>query len=435
MKVGEAGTRASKTIGDTGGTGLTIATIATIATTATTATICAPFPGKQVTIAAVTSIRQHPFDHGGGNGSNGSNGSCIGVLVTNLGSPDSCKPGDVRRYLREFLWDRRVVEAPRALWWLVLNLFILATRPRKSAAAYRKVWREDGAPLLAISRRQRRKLRQVLGERHPQPAAVKAVKVARVEVALGMRYGNPSIAGALAALQSAGMRKLLVLPLYPQYCAVTTASTFDAVCAELARWRWIPAVRMIDHYHDHPAYIRALANSVRDYRQTHGGGECLLMSFHGIPRAYFEAGDPYHCECHKTARLLAEELGLGEREWRVSFQSRFGAKPWLQPYTDQTLASLAQSGVRSVQVICPGFSADCLETLEEIAMENRAVFLRAGGENYGYIPCLNDRDDHIQMLAGLITDHLHGWRERDERDTAASRRAQKTRALAMGAKA
>ena len=330
----------------------------------------------------------------------------IGVLITNLGTPDSFRTGDVRRYLREFLSDPRVVEAPRLLWWLVLRLVILNTRPRKSARAYGKVWREDGSPLLVISRQQQRKLQQVLG-------------TDSLEVGLGMRYGNPSIASAIADLQAAGVRRLLVLPLYPQYSATTTASTFDAVSAALSRRRWIPQLRMINHYHDHPGYIGALAAGVRKYRQTHGAGEVLLMSYHGIPRAYFEAGDPYPLECKKTAALLAEELGLGANEWRISFQSRFGPQEWMQPYTDHVLTSLAGDGTRSVQVVCPGFSADCLETLEEIAMENRDVFLGAGGEKYGYIPCLNDGDAHIRALTDIITGNIRDWMAEAEKTRAA----------------
>ena len=337
----------------------------------------------------------------------------IGVLVANLGTPDSCRVGDVRRYLGEFLWDRRVVEVSRVVWWLVLHLAVLPTRPRKTAKAYREIWGKDGSPLLAVSRRQVRELeRRLKAHSHSHSGGL--------AVELGMRYGTPSIAGALAKLRLGGARRVLVLPLYPQYCAATTASAFDAVCAELSRWRRVPALRVIDHYHDHPGYIAALANSVRDYRQVHGGSERLLMSFHGIPCAYVDAGDPYHGECLTTARLLAEELELDEREWRVSFQSRFGPKQWLQPYTDHTLADWARDGVRSVQVICPGFSADCLETLEEVAMQNRDIFMRAGGENYGYIPCLNDRDDHIEALARLVTDNLAGWDSADPTHASAA---------------
>ncbi len=328
----------------------------------------------------------------------------IGVLITNLGTPDSCAVADVRRYLREFLWDRRVVESPRLWWWLVLHLVILTLRPRKSAAAYQKIWSESGSPLLVIARQQRDKLQQLLG--------------ADCVVELGMRYGNPAVGHALESLHDAGARRVLVLPLYPQYCAATTASTFDAVSAALARRRWIPQVRMVNHYHDHAGYILALANRVRQYQQAHGMSEVLLMSFHGIPQTYFDAGDPYPCECRKTARLLAEELGLDARAWRLSFQSRFGPKKWVQPYTNETLTALARDGVRDVQVVCPGFSADCLETLEEIAMENRDIFRAAGGEKYGYIPCLNDDDEHVQALADIITSNIGDWIMDSKKNTA-----------------
>ncbi|MDD9856374.1 MAG: ferrochelatase [Gammaproteobacteria bacterium] len=358
-----------------------------------------------------------------------------GVLLANLGTPDSCRAADVRRYLKEFLWDRRVVEMPRPLWWPLLNGVILNTRPRRTARAYRKIWGDDGSPLLAISRRQQRKLQAALADTGDGDSATGAAAGDAENppplVELGMRYGNPSIAAALGKLRAAGMRRLLVLPLYPQYCAATTASTFDAVSAELSRWRWLPALRFVAHYHDHPAYIGALAASVRDYRRAHGRGEMLLMSFHGIPQAYFDAGDPYHCECLKTARLLAEELGLGDAEWRVSFQSRLGRAKWLQPYTDRALADLARAGVRDVQVICPGFSADCLETLEEMALANRDLFLRAGGRRYACIPCLNDGARHIRALASIARENLSGWRDRPE--TNADRTAQKQRATALGA--
>ena len=350
-----------------------------------------------MTTVKLTDAKKFHYETSDGGTSGG--GDCTGVLITNLGTPDSCRPGDVRRYLKEFLWDPRVVKIPRAVWWLVLHLAVLTTRPRKSARAYQKIWREDGSPLLVISRQQQQKLQRKLAQ---EPGANS------IKVELGMRYGNPSIAAAIASLQSAGVRRLLVLPLYPQYSATTTASAFDAVHAALSssRGRWTPALRMVHHYYDHPGYIAALAGGVRDYQKNHGGGEVLLMSFHGIPQAYSEAGDPYPLECRKTARLLAEELGLNEREWRVSFQSRFGPTQWLQPYTDRALTSLARDGVRSVQVVCPGFSVDCLETLAEVAVENRDRFLAAGGENYGYIPCLNDGDEHIRALADIITGNI-----------------------------
>lgn len=350
----------------------------------------------------------------------------LGVLVTNLGTPDSPLPGDVRRYLKEFLWDPRVVEVPRPIWWLVLNLVILNTRPRRSAAAYAKIWTEQGSPLLTISRKQVDALQSHLSQRIDYP----------VKVTLAMRYGNPSIAEGLARLRDAGARRILVLPLYPQYSASTTASTFDAVADELGNWRWLPEMRFVNHYHDEPAYISALAESVREYWSQNGEPDKLVMSFHGIPRDYFLAGDPYHCECHKTARLLAESLELAEDRWQLTFQSRLGPKEWLKPYTDQTLKALAEEGVKNVQIICPGFSADCLETLEEINMENREVFLSAGGQQFGYIPCLNERSAHIAALGDLVKRHIEEWLPRqtaEQRELALTQRRQ--RAMETGAEA
>ncbi|MDJ0739475.1 MAG: ferrochelatase [Gammaproteobacteria bacterium] len=323
----------------------------------------------------------------------------MGVLMVNLGTPDAPDRASVRRYLKEFLWDPRVVEVPRPAWWFVLNGVILNTRPGRSAKAYQKIWTEQGSPLLTISMQQRDALVQELARRFG----------CDVPVALGMRYGNPSIASALDELRGAGARRILVLPLYPQYSATTTASIFDAVTAELRRWRWLPELRFVNHYHDEPAYIGALATSVRRHLDEYGDAEKLLLSFHGIPEEYFHKGDPYYCECQKTGRLLAEQLGLDDERWLLSFQSRLGPKQWLQPYTDKTLEGLAQSGVKSLQVLCPGFSVDCLETLEEIAMEDRDIFLEAGGERFEYIPCLNASAEHIDMLAGLVDQHTQGW--------------------------
>jgi len=336
-------------------------------------------------------------------------GSATGVLLTNLGTPDTPTPAAVRRYLAEFLSDRRVVDMPRWLWWPLLHGVILRVRPRKVARAYRSVWTEQGSPLLAISRRQASLLGETLARRLP----------GRVEVAAAMRYGRPSIEDGLNALRDRDVQRLLVLPLYPQYSATTTASTFDAVFDVLRRWRRVPELRLIRHYHAHPAYIEALAASVREHWQAHGRAERLLMSFHGLPRRYQEAGDPYFCECRETARQLAGTLGLEDTQWQMSFQSRFGREEWLRPYTDHTLRDWAAQGVHSVQVLCPGFSADCLETLEEIAMQNRDLFLAAGGQSFEYIAALNDRPDHIDMLAALVRQHMEGWRADDE---AAERR-------------
>jgi ferrochelatase len=252
-----------------------------------------------------------------------------------------------------------------------------------------------------------------------------------------MRYGTPSIAGALEELRAAGTRRLLVLPLYPQYSASTTASTFDAVAAQLTTWRWLPELRFVTQYHDDPAYVRALAASLREARAAAGEADRLLFSFHGLPRRYFEAGDPYHCACQKTARLVAEELGLPRERWTLSFQSRVGREEWLRPYTDQLLKEWGAAGVKRVHVACPGFSADCLETLEEIDQQNRAFFLGAGGEAFHYVPALNERPDHIAALAGLVVRHVQGWPEADPArnpDAVATElAASRARALAMGA--
>lgn len=345
----------------------------------------------------------------------------LGVLLANLGTPASPSTRDVRRYLAEFLWDPRVVEAPRPLWWLVLHLFILRVRPRRSAAAYRRIWTEEGSPLLAISERQREALQRRLEERLGTPVAV----------ALAMRYGEPTISAALHQLHETGARRVLVLPLYPQYSATTTASVFDAVAAALRRRRWIPELRFVNGYHRHEGYLAELERSVREHWARHGRAERLILSFHGIPRRYFLAGDPYFCQCHATARLLAERLDLSPDRWQMTFQSRMGREPWLQPYTDRTLEALARAGVRHVQILCPGFAADCLETLEEVALENREVFLRAGGETYEYIPCLNDRPGHIEALAALIDTHTTGWRPPPMQREALQHRA--TLAAAEGA--
>jgi len=349
----------------------------------------------------------------------------VGLLLTNLGTPDSARKADVRRYLKEFLWDSRVVEMPRPLWWLLLNLVILNTRPRRSAAAYEKVWSDAGSPLLVVSREQAKALQSMLDDDLEQP----------VTVALAMRYGNPSIAAGLEELRRAGARRVLVLPLYPQYSATTTASTFDAISKELRGWRWLPELRFVNHYHDDPGYIAALAQSVKAFWEANGEPEKLLMSFHGIPQDYFLAGDPYFCECQKTGRLLAEALELPGDRWQISFQSRLGPKQWLQPYTDKTLEAMAKAGTKNVHVICPGFSADCLETLEEIAIENRDHFVAAGGERYAYIPCLNSDPAHIHMLKALVRRHTAGWAPtltEEERSKAQQQRRELAVALGAG---
>lgn len=316
----------------------------------------------------------------------------VGVLLTNLGTPDEPTPGALRRYLAEFLWDRRVVDLPRPLWWLILHGIILRTRPARSARAYRDIWSEQGSPLLSISQTQQCMLQQLLDAQAP----------GRYRVALGMRYGNPSIESALTELLQEGIESIVVLPLYPQNSCSTTASTLDAVSDALKKRRAVPHLEFIAGYHAQPAYIKALADSVRDHRDGREPAEMLLISFHGTPLRYREEGDPYYAQCMETAQRLAQELELEEGQWQVSFQSRFGREEWLQPYTDATLQQLAQQGVKRIEVICPGFSADCLETLEEISGENREIFTRAGGEAFYYIPALNARDDHVTLMAELV---------------------------------
>ena len=320
----------------------------------------------------------------------------VGILLVNLGTPDAPTPAALRRYLAEFLSDRRVVNMPRLLWQPLLHGVILRTRPAKAARAYRSIWTDEGAPLLSISRRQQAGLQHALEARFEAP----------VKVALGMRYGNPSIGGALDELRAAGAWRVLVLPLYPQYSAATTASTFDALARALSDWRRLPELRFISHYHDHPGYLDALAASVRERLAPEAR---LLVSFHGLPRRHVDEGDPYEAQCRETAQALARRLSLAEDRWAIAFQSRFGREEWLKPYTDKLLREWAGRGMKKVQVVCPGFAADCLETLEEIARENRALFLEAGGESFDYIPALNDREDHIRALADILTSRCHDW--------------------------
>ena len=322
-----------------------------------------------------------------------------GVLLANLGTPEAPTPAALRRYLAQFLSDPRVVDLPRWLWQPVLHGVILRLRPRRAARAYRKVWTEAGSPLLAIGRRQEAGLRALLAQRAPGAAAV----------ALGMRYGEPALGTALETLRRQGLKRLLVLPLYPQYSGATTGSTFDAVSRVLARWRRVPELRLVADYHDFPPYIEALARSVREVWNREGEAGRLLFSFHGVPQRWIREGDPYEDQCRTTARLVAQRLGLEEERWAVAFQSRFGREAWLEPATDATLRTWAQEGVRRADVICPGFAADCLETLEEIALQAREVFLAHGGEAFRYIPALNDSPDHLAALAALAERHACGW--------------------------
>jgi ferrochelatase len=346
------------------------------------------------------------------------------VLLVNLGTPDAPTAPALRRYLREFLSDPRVVEIPRLLWWPLLHGLILNTRPAKSAAKYASIWMPEGSPLAHWTAKQATLLQGYLGERGLRPPSLM--------VRHAMRYGSPSIAGVLDELKAANATRILVLPLYPQYAAATTASINDEVMAWQLAQRRQPELRFVNHYHDDPGYIDALAARVREHWMKEGRGDKLVLSFHGLPARSLALGDPYHCECHKTARLLAERLGLGKDEWLVTFQSRFGKARWLEPYTEPTLVALARQGMTRVDVMCPGFAADCLETLEEIAQEARAAFLGAGGRGFAYIPALNDRHEWIAALAALTVRHLQGWDIATP--DAAALETQRQRALALGAK-
>jgi ferrochelatase len=321
----------------------------------------------------------------------------LGVLLVNLGTPDAPTPGAVRRYLREFLSDSRVIEVPRPVWWLILNLFILPFRPRRVAKAYASIWQDGESPMRTILNGQCAKLQADLAATRPD---------LDVTVVPAMSYGQPAVGTALSRLMAAGVERVVVLPLFPQYSATSSGACYDAVSRWLLAQRNLPALSVIKDYHVHPLYIRALAATVREHRGSLGDADKLLFSFHGIPQSYADKGDPYPDRCRATAAAVAAELGLSEGSWACSFQSRFGAQPWVQPYTDVTLEQWGKAGVASVQVMCPAFSADCLETLEEIAEENRETFLHAGGRVYSYIPALNTRDDHIALLRELVLPHL-----------------------------
>lgn len=360
-----------------------------------------------------------PYEHG--------SPDSLGVLLINLGTPDEPTHGAVRRYLREFLSDPRVVELPRALWLLVLYIVILPFRPSRSARAYQKIWTDQGSPLLRISEDIASSLQEKLSQRFAGP----------VHAQLGMSYGRPSIPAALDRLYAEGAKRIVVLPLYPQYSSTTTGSVFDATTAMLSQRRWVPELRFINHYHDSPGYIAALAASVTDHWDQHGRGDKLLLSFHGIPKQTLINGDPYHCQCLKTARLLANSLQLDDEDWLFAFQSRLGRGEWLRPYADETIAELGRGGLGNLDVLCPGFAADCLETLEETAMQNRDIFRESGGGDPRYIPALNARDDHVAFLARLIEKHAGGWPESSpdwsESEAARERDRSRERALAAGA--
>jgi ferrochelatase len=343
------------------------------------------------------------------------------VLYCNLGTPDSPSTADVRRFLGEFLSDHRVVEIPRILWWLILHGIILRFRPAKSAAKYASIWTPEGSPLKVWTEKQAKLLQGWLGQRgYPVP------------VRYAMRYGSTSIASQLDALKAEGATRVLIMPAYPQYSATTTASLFDAVYTWAAKVRNLPELRFVNHYHDDAGYIAALAGSIQRYWATHGQPDQLVMSFHGVPERTLALGDPYHCECFKTARLLAQALGLSPAQFKVTFQSRLGRAKWLEPYTEPTLIALGKAGVRRVDVVCPGFTSDCLETLEEISMEGREAFLHAGGKEFNYIPCLNDDPAWITALCEITQQHLAGWPTQTPPDAQALAAA-RTAALALGA--
>ncbi len=372
---------------------------------------------------------------------------CTGILLINLGTPEAPTAAAVRPYLKEFLGDPRVVEIPRALWWLILNGIILNTRPRKSAEKYAQIWTAEGSPLLVHTRRQAGLLDETLNSPSPPPplpalamsvpAGCPPLRADHGEtgegsyaIAFAMRYGKPSIAAALARLREQGCTRILALPLYPQYSASTTATAFDALFAALAQTRNMPEIRTVRSFHDHPVYIAALAANIGDYWAAHGRPDKLLMSFHGVPRYTLDKGDPYHCECRKTGRLLAEALGLATEDYLITFQSRFGRAEWLQPYTAATLEALGKQGTGKLDVVCPGFVGDCLETLEEIAMEGKATFLNAGGKEFRYIPALNEHPQWIAALAAIARENLINWSATSPTEAEASRQ----RALALGAK-
>lgn len=351
----------------------------------------------------------------------------VGVILSNLGTPDEATPSAVRRYLKEFLWDHRVVEIPRPIWWLILNGIILNTRPTKVATKYAGVWMQEGSPLRVYTERQAAIVKGALATSLPKECANDVVVVS------AMRYGNPSLRDALKRLREAHCDRILLVPLYPQYASSTTGSTQARVMELLGDSRNLPAIRTVKHFHDHPLYIKAIADNIEAYWMKHGRPDKLLMSFHGLPKFHLDKGDPYHCECYKTARLVRERLGWPAEKVVVAFQSRFGKAEWLKPYTTQTLTELGRSGLKRLDVCCPGFAADCLETLEEIAEEGAHDFKSAGGGEYHYIPVANDSPAFIQALLALVRENLSGWLPTAEPLVADDPRAREERARALGA--
>ena len=361
--------------------------------------------------------KEPPFKHG--------QSAKTGVLYCNLGTPDEPTAPALRRYLAQFLGDSRVVEIPKAVWWLILHGIILRVRPAKSAAKYASIWTEEGSPLRVWTDKQAQGLQAALDKQGHH-----------VSVKYAMTYGSPSIQSQIDALKLEGATRILLLPAYPQYSGTTTAPVFDAVHRWSLKARNLPEFRFVNHYHDDAGYIGALAHRIQKSWEQHGRAEKLVMSFHGVPERTLQLGDPYHCECYKTGRLLAEKLGLSSDQYMVTFQSRFGKAKWLEPYTEPTLISLAQSGTQSVDVVCPGFTGDCLETLEEISMEGREAFLHAGGKTFNYIPCLNDEPVWVDALAGIAAQHMQGWPTQHAQVAGAELANVKSRecAVALGAK-
>lgn len=333
-------------------------------------------------------IGQTDYDHDGASPRQG-------ILLCNLGTPDAPRATELRRYLKEFLSDPRVVELPRLLWWMILNLIILRIRPRRSAKLYQSVWTDSGSPLMVYSQEQVKAVKQRLAEKYGD-----------IPVVLGMRYGNPSMAAAVKELTDQNVRDIIVLPLYPQYAGATTGSTFDAIAKTFTQLRWVPELQFINGYHKSEGYLDALCTTIKRHIEAHGQPDKFIFSYHGTPERYLKKGDPYHCFCHQTTRLVREKLGFDEAQVMTTFQSRFGREPWLQPYTDKTLEQLPKDGVKHIAVICPGFSSDCLETIEEIDMEARESFIEHGGEQFHYIPCLNDDPVHIDALVGILEKRL-----------------------------
>ncbi|CAN1507491.1 MAG: ferrochelatase [Sulfuritalea sp.] len=345
----------------------------------------------------------------------------VGILVANLGTPDAPTAKALRPYLRQFLSDTRVVEIPKAIWWFILNGIILVIRPKKSAEKYAQVWTKEGSPLLVHAQKQATLLRGFLGQKIKSPFAVE----------LGMSYGNPSMESAIAKLKAQHCDRILVFPLYPQYAASSTASAMDAVFRVLLKTRNQPAIRSIRNYNDHPAYIAALASSVREHWQANCKPNKLVISFHGVPKVHLTSGDPYHCQCHKTGRLLAEALDLTKDEYMVAFQSRFGKQEWLKPYLANTLTALGQAKTKRIDVICPGFSSDCLETLEEIAIEGKHIFQSNGGGDYHYIPALNENEAWIHAMTSIALENLQGWVTADWNSVEAKNEAEMTQLRAQ----